>query len=315
MLFNYKRELLWIILFQSVVTTGYTPYKKPGGENVGDPGGPRGRRDLSGLGSLHDISFLPGLDAVARLERRQEPSCTCPPSADVFYPMNTTSSYMATPYGPCDIAVATSYLCPIDYYCACQPSASGMCLPTALEAISACTSYTGPTTRSSVTRWFFASVPTNLAEISGQCGGSTQTQITSFWASTMTLCPVTQACVCETSGSYSKCVDNDALPARGTACPADPCSTIKQEFSVSLPPPHATAKLGERCGGKCWRGPTNCPSGASCFTETSPTPGAYAECATANPGSRLRARSNERFDIEGINVPVKAQAIATRIYF
>ncbi|KAK6518308.1 hypothetical protein TWF506_005468 [Arthrobotrys conoides] len=308
MLFNHGRELLFLVLLQSTCTAQYRPGPRSGGQAQDAPGNKR--RDL-----LHDISFLPGLDVVARLERRQDPVCTCPPEPDVFYPISATSSYMAAPYGACDVAAATSQICPVGYYCACQPSTSGMCLPTATDTVSACTSYTGPIIRETVTRWLFSSVPTNLAAVSGQCGGITQTRETTFWAETMTLCPVTQACVCETGGSFSQCVDITALESRGTRCPPDPCSTIKQEFIVSLPPPHATAKLGERCGGKCWRGPTNCPAGAQCFTETSPTSGAYAECATANPGSRLRVRSNERFDIAGINVPVRARAIATRIYF
>ncbi|KAF3927837.1 hypothetical protein ABW20_dc0102731 [Dactylellina cionopaga] len=82
---------------------------------------------------------------------------------------------------------------------------------------------------------------------------------------------------------------------------------------VSLPPRTGTAKLGGQCGGGCWTGPTNCPSGASCYTETSPISGGYAACATEKPSSQLLARFNGKN--EGIEVPVKARAIATRVYF
>ncbi|KAK6501269.1 hypothetical protein TWF481_009110 [Arthrobotrys musiformis] len=253
--------------------------------------------------------------AKADLAKRQSSTtCECSQTVDLFYPMETLSDYMATPYGKCDITASTSNLCPTDYVCACQTeSSSSICLPTTVQDTTACnTLYAGLRVQPDTTRWFFASVPTSLAAESGQCGGTTQTPETEFWASTMTLCPEWQACVCQSSGAYSKCIDRTDPSYSGTACP-DACSTIRQEFTVSLPPPHSTAKLGGQCGGKCWKGPTNCPIGATCFTETSPTSGAYAECATANPRVQLKIRSNGRYD--GINAPVKARAIATRIYF
>ncbi|RVD85391.1 uncharacterized protein DFL_003715 [Arthrobotrys flagrans] len=308
MQFNLRHKVFLLSLLQ--LGSCWTP--KPGQQIRDSPNNGR-RRDLSELESFQDISFLPDLEVKANLEKRQDSTCTCLQNVDVFYPITTTSSYMATPYGECDVAALTSNLCPTDYICACQTNTTSICLPSTVQTTTACgTLYTGPTTRSNTTRWLFASIPTDLAAVSGQCGGTVPSTATTFWASSMTLCPVEQACVCQSSGAYSKCVDTTDPAYTGTACP-NQCATVRQEFSVSLPPPSATAKLGGQCGGRCWRGPTNCPSGATCFTETSPIPGAYAACATANPGNQLRIRSNEGY--EGINVPVKARAIATRIYF
>ncbi|KAK6347928.1 hypothetical protein TWF718_005748 [Orbilia javanica] len=303
---------LWLLCLIQLVS-GRNP-RRSGGESVSDaPSGRRRRSAKNGVEGLEDVSLLSDVEAVNPIfKKRQASTCTCSEFAETFYPMTATSSYMAAPYGKCDISASTSNLCPTDYLCACQTNSTSICLPTTVQTTTACgTLYTGPTFLPSTTRWIFASNPTSLAAESGQCGGIVQTTATTFWASSMTLCPVEQACVCQSSGAYSKCIDTTNPAYTGTACP-NSCATVRQEFSVSLPPPSATAKMGGQCGGRCWSGPTNCPAGAACFTETSPIPGGYAACATANPGSQLKIRS---YEYEGINIPVRARAIATRIYF
>ncbi|KAK6358006.1 hypothetical protein TWF730_007360 [Orbilia blumenaviensis] len=285
----------------------------PGAANI-EGGHARKRHDLkyAEADDLEDISLFPELGLRPNLAKRQNPTCSCVENADIFYPITQTSSYMATPFGRCDVSASTSNLCPTNYICACQGTSSSICLPTTVQTTTECgTIYSGPTDRSPTTKWLFSSIPTYLAVPSGQCGGVFQSTETAYWAPSMTLCPVNQACVCQSSGAYSVCIDTTASGYRGTDCP-NPCATVKQEFKVSLPPPSATAKLGGQCGGRCWTGPTNCPIGATCFTETSPVPGAYAECATINPNVRLRVR-NEQY--EGINVPARARAMATPIYF
>ncbi|KAK6521927.1 hypothetical protein TWF506_002127 [Arthrobotrys conoides] len=257
------------------------------------------------------------LKARVALAPRQD-TCSClPPPETVAYPITTLLPYMAAPYRECDIKAAASNLCPVDYLCACQTNnLTSICVPITAHPKTECL----PTFFDQIlqkredvpdsTEWEAQTIPTDLAEPDGQCGGKLQPEDEEFWATTMTRCPAGQACACQ-SADYSQCVDTTGTAYRGTECP-NSCATARQEFTVSLPPPTATAKLGGQCGGRCWAGPTNCPVGATCFTEKNPDPGAYAACATANPGSQLKIRNN---GYEGLVVPVKARAIATRIYF
>ncbi|KAF3128716.1 hypothetical protein TWF703_009297 [Orbilia oligospora] len=244
-------------------------------------------------------------------------TCKCLEAPEtVSYAITTLLPYMAAPYKECDIRAVTSNLCPIDYVCACRTNNASICIPTSIRTGTECL----PTLSDQilqkreelpdVTEWEAQTIPTDLAEPSGQCGGTIQPEATECEDySHFTLCNC-EACACQ-SADYSQCVDTIGTAYRGTECP-NSCATVRQEFTVSLPPPSATAKLGGQCGGRCWTGPTNCPVGATCFTERSPEPGAYAACDTANPGNQLKIRNNK---YEGLIVPVKARAIATRIYF
>ncbi|KAK6535089.1 hypothetical protein TWF281_006386 [Arthrobotrys megalospora] len=321
MRFSLRRQFLFLHV---VLITGVlcVPYWQRGPVDRADK---RKRRDISETDAIEKFTDWPVIRVKSALEKRQAPTCSCFTPTEVFYPIETLLPFMAAPYEECDVRASTSRLCPTDYICACQTNQTSICVPTTVRTDTACGPMnTGLALRDNVglvlrdeaeldtkiTRWEFQTILTDLAEPSGQCGGTVQATTTTFWAPSMTRCPVYQACACETSG-YSRCIDTSDPAYRGTACP-NPCATVRQEFNVSLPPPSATAKLGEQCGGRCWSGPTNCPVGAGCFTEISPIPGAYAACATANPGSQLKIR-NEGY--EGFVVPVKARAIATRIYF
>ncbi|EPS38715.1 hypothetical protein H072_7561 [Dactylellina haptotyla CBS 200.50] len=307
---DWKKSFILLFLISDLATCfgNNDKLKKPGGQCPWWI--PKRKREL-----LEDNQYKmlsPAQKVKARLERRQDASCTCNDFTTVFYPMSTPLSYMATPYGHCDISARESNLCPTDHLCVCQTSGSSICLPTSVQDNTSCISvYTGPTVQPTTTRWLWSNIPTDLADISGQCGGTTQPTATTYWVTSQTLCPVSQVCACQTSG-YSVCIDGTDAVLRGTECP-NPCTSYRYEFSVSLPPPSATAKVGEQCGGNCWAGPTNCPSGATCFTETSPVYGGYAKCATSKPESDYRVRVKERD--WGINVPARVRAIATRIYF
>ncbi|KAF3920479.1 hypothetical protein ABW20_dc0106516 [Dactylellina cionopaga] len=258
-----------------------------------------GRRDMvDGFGSFED------------LEKRQASSTNCDCPDALTYGLTTLETYMATPFGRCNPSSTVSNLCPTDYLCACQQSGTSRCLPTTVAPNTDCTVYTGPSVLPPVTRWFLSSTLDYGADPSGQCGGIPDTTAAILWTTTKTECPNHQQCVCTKSGQYSGCVDTTASSFSGTDCP----NTCRYEFKVSLPPPTATAKIGGQCGGSCWTGPTNCPSGATCFTETSPSPGAFAMCHTTKPSSTNKLRLKARGE-EGIDVPARVQARATPIYF
>ncbi|EPS44797.1 hypothetical protein H072_1212 [Dactylellina haptotyla CBS 200.50] len=240
--------------------------------------------------------------------KRQDDSCPCRESQDVTYSLAALETYMATPYGQCNVASTASNLCPTDYLCVCQASGvTSRCLPTTVAQNTICTTYTGPSVQPDVTRWWLSSTLDYGADPSGQCGGSQQATATTTWITTRTICPQYQACACQTPG-YSSCMGTSDPNFKGTTCP------VTNEFTIKLPPPSATARNGEQCGGKGWYGPTNCSPGASCYTETSPSPGMFAMCATNTPKPQLRLRLKERGD-EGIHVPARVRAIATAIYF
>ncbi|KAF3920197.1 hypothetical protein AA313_de0205642 [Arthrobotrys entomopaga] len=279
------------------------------------------KRDLeSGEFEHHDLEdrdLFPALENANGLEKRQAGCSQCFIVPSVTYSLSTPLPYMATPYGGCTITASTSNLCPTDYYCACQTNTTSICLPTtATQAATACTPFSGPLTTGSewnrVNTSFVYTLSSTLpiwAAPSGQCGGVAPTTASTSWNPSQTLCPTSQACACKTAGVYSACVDTTDSNFSGTDC----ANTCRYEFTVSLPPPSSTALMNGQCGGSCWNGPTNCPDGASCYTETSPNPGGYAECNTAH-GSRLRVRNIDNADA-GIRVPVQARAVATMVYF
>ncbi|KAK6335067.1 hypothetical protein TWF718_010509 [Orbilia javanica] len=243
------------------------------------------------------------------LQKRAGKACDCVESTTASYGLTSLEPYMATPFGKCDVSAKTSNLCPTDYLCVCENSSLSRCLPTSTVSNTECTTYTGPSVVPKVTFWWLSTTLEYGADPSGQCGGSNQPSPTTSWDPQKTECPRYQACACQKSG-YSVCVDTTVSDFTGTSCP----NSCKYQFNVSLPPPSATAKVGGQCGGTCWTGPTNCPSGATCFTETSPSPGAYAMCHTTKPSTVRKLRLKERGE-EGINVPARVQARATPIYF
>ncbi|KAK6529453.1 hypothetical protein TWF281_008626 [Arthrobotrys megalospora] len=269
------------------------------------------KRDLDslpgGFDGLEARDFSPKDEGA--LKKRQGSSCDCVETSTLSYGLNTLEPYMATPFGKCDVSASTSNLCPTDYNCVCQDEGLSRCLPTKTVSNTECTTYTGPSVLPKVTFWWLSSTLEYGADPSGQCGGIKQPSATTNWDSQKTDCPRSQACACQKPG-YSICMDTTASDFTGTTCP----NTCKYEFKVSLRPPSATAKIGHQCGGKCWPGPTNCPSGATCFTETSPLPGAYAMCHTTKPDVVRKLRLRARGD-EGIDVPARVQARATPIYF
>ncbi|EPS39456.1 hypothetical protein H072_6762 [Dactylellina haptotyla CBS 200.50] len=153
---------------------------------------------LTILDLFEDISLSPGVIARADLEKRQSPdsTCACYDTSPTYYPVETPPSYMATPYGDCNIAAKESNLCPSDFLCACQTNGtSSICLPTTVQATTECnTVYPGPFPSSTETRWLYSYAPTDLAAPSGQCGGSRQPAATTEWSPSQTLCPDGQAC-------------------------------------------------------------------------------------------------------------------------
>ncbi|KAK6353988.1 hypothetical protein TWF730_008408 [Orbilia blumenaviensis] len=271
------------------------------------------KRDLD---ALEPRDFSPAKNRP--LHKRAGKACDCVETSTVSYGLSTLEPYMATPYGRCDVKAETSNLCPTDYNCVCQDSSMSRCLPTSTVHNTECTTYTGASEQPKVTYWWLSSTLKYGADPSGQCGGSAQPDATRSWDPTKTDCPRFQACACKKPG-YSICMDTTDSLFTGTACPMAAAkaksNSCKYEYKgTSLPPPSETAKIGGQCGGTCWTGPTNCPSGATCFTETSPSPGAYAMCHTTKPAAANKLRLKARGE-EGINVPARVQAMATPIYF
>ncbi|KAK6510591.1 hypothetical protein TWF506_009694 [Arthrobotrys conoides] len=247
------------------------------------------------------------------LEKREGKSCDCVETETASYGLINTETYMASPFGRCDVRSTASNLCPTDHLCVGQDKTFSRCLPTTIVSNTEFTTYTGPSSQPSITFWWLSSVVKYGADPSGQCGGSTRLPPPApAWDSLKTDCPYKQACACQEEGVFSVCVDTAAKEFIGTQCPK-PKDTCTYKFK-NLPPPTATAKIGGQCGGTCWSGPTNCPKGAICHTETSPSPGAYAMCHTVKPINVKRLRLKGRGD-EGIHVPARVQALATPIYF
>ncbi|RVD83209.1 uncharacterized protein DFL_007605 [Arthrobotrys flagrans] len=268
------------------------------------------KRDLDSLpGGFDGLEARDFSPAENKPLQKRGKSCDCVETTTASYGLTSLEPYMATPFGRCDVSAKTSNLCPTDYNCVCQDSTLSRCLPTSTVSNTECTTYTGASVLPKVTFWWLSSTLEYGADPSGQCGGTKQPSATTSWDPQKTDCPRYQACACQQPG-YSVCVDTSASDFTGTSCP----NTCKYQFKVSLPPPSATAKIGGQCGGTCWTGPTNCPAGATCFTETSPSPGAYAMCHTTKPAAVRKLRLKERGE-EGINVPAKVQARATPIYF
>ncbi|KAF3931483.1 hypothetical protein ABW19_dt0204674 [Dactylella cylindrospora] len=266
------------------------------------------KRDLDSSAAIENLTLAERVQQLelARVERRQDYEY------QVYY-LSSTMEYMATPYGNCnnDGSGADSS-CPTDYICVCQQPGSSICLTTLVASDVACgTPYAGPTVQPPTTMWVLTETDTYMAAPWGQCGGTTPTAGTS-WNSAKTACPRDQVCDCQDL-YYSQCIPLTEAAISGTACPSNSWG-CQYPTDVTLPPPEATASIWEQCGGRCWTGPTNCPEGASCWTETSPNPGAYAMCDTAKPENdyykvRLKGRG------EAINVPARVQAVATPIAF
>ncbi|KAK6334885.1 hypothetical protein TWF718_010330 [Orbilia javanica] len=250
---------------------------------------------------------------LEKLKRQVPDTCTCYEPITETYSGTALQTYFALPFSGCTVSASTSNLCPTDYVCACQNNGTSICLPTAVQTTTECgTPYSGPTIYPATNfTWELSSPLPDFAFPTEQCGGTLAAAATLSWKTIQTRCPASQSCVCQTASRFSRCIDTTEIPASGV--PAD-CLTCRYEFNYDLPPPSGTARLGGQCGGKCWTGPTNCPTSATCFTETSPTPGGYAECALTNPAHRLKVRQ-EGHEVLDINLPARVQAIATPIYF
>ncbi|KAK6354189.1 hypothetical protein TWF730_008601 [Orbilia blumenaviensis] len=278
------------------------------------PNSGAGKRSIGALEDTLWVRDLPANQVLEKLKRQANPStCGCLETKSEFYDITALETYMATPFGRCDIRASTSNLCPTDHLCACQNNETSICLPTAIQTITECgTPYSGPTTHTTTQfTWLLSSPLSDFAFPTEQCGGTLAAAATIPWEPTQTVCPATQSCVCQTASRFSRCIDTTDIASNGI--PAT-CLTCKYEFNYNLPPPSATARLGGQCGGRCWTGPTNCPTSATCFTETLPTPGGYAECALSNPSRRLKVRQ-EGHEVLDVNLPARVQAMATPIYF
>ncbi|KAK6529647.1 hypothetical protein TWF281_008812 [Arthrobotrys megalospora] len=276
--------------------------------------GTSGKRDVESIDSLEDTLSLrdtQAMEVLDKLNKRQASTCGCYEPRTELYPLKSLEPYMATPFGACTISASTSNLCPIDHVCACQATGVSMCVPTAAQTTTECgTPYPGPTTYPPTNFTWSLSAP--LAEFAfptEQCGGTLAPYAALSWNPIQTMCPQTQSCVCETASRFSRCIDTTAI---ADGAPTD-CLTCRYEFNYDLPAPTGTAQIGGQCGGKCWTGPTNCPTSATCFTELSPTPGGYAQCGFSNPVRQLKVRQEGRHEV--MDVPARVQAIATPIYF
>ncbi|KAK6541910.1 hypothetical protein TWF694_007686 [Orbilia ellipsospora] len=279
-----------------------------------------GKRDYDGV-EYSDYQLEP----QALFKRQQDPVCDCLSTSTAIYPLTTLEPYMATAYGNCDQRWTTSNLCPIQYNCGCQVTGTSMCVPTSVVPGTGCTVYNGPKTKPATQLWWLSSPLAYGAVPSGQCGGVPKPTGPTTWPGGKKICPISQACACDRP-DYWTCIGVTDASYTGTAC-RKPTSTLSHSpatthaangtcryaFSVSMPPPSATAHDGEQCGGKCWTGPTNCSPGMTCYTETAPSPGAYAACYSAKPYSKRIMRRNG--EAEGINVPARVQAMATPVYF
>ncbi|RVD83355.1 uncharacterized protein DFL_007746 [Arthrobotrys flagrans] len=269
---------------------------------------------VDSAGGTFWLRDTPANQVLKKLKRQAEPStCDCYEPQTELYALKTPEPYMAIAFGECTISASTSNLCPTDFLCACQYNGTSICLPTAIRTTTDCGNpYLGPTTYPPTNfTWSLSSPLPDFAYPTEQCGGTLAAAATLSWSTIQTRCPASQSCVCQTASRFSRCIDTTDIPATGA--PTD-CLTCKYEFNYNLPPPSATARLGGQCGGKCWTGPTNCPTSATCFTETSPIPGGYAECALTNPSQRLKVRQ-EGHEVFDVNLPARVQAIATPIYF
>ncbi|KAF3187121.1 hypothetical protein TWF106_008353 [Orbilia oligospora] len=272
-----------------------------------------GKRDLDSLpGGFNGLAARDSSPAEKNpLDKRGGKSCECVETETASYALASLEPFMATPFGKCNTQSSTSRVCPTDHFCVPQDKTFSRCLPTTVTLNADYITYTGPAVQPSVTFWWLDpySLPKYAADPSGQCGGTAQPSPAPLWDKSQTKCPHQHACACQQPG-FSICMDTRAKEYTGTACP----NTCKYQFKENLPPPTATAKIGGQCGGSCWPGPTNCPGGATCFTETHPSPGAYAMCHTTKPAAVRKLRLKERAE-EGINVPARVQALATPIYF
>ncbi|KAK6510777.1 hypothetical protein TWF506_009873 [Arthrobotrys conoides] len=265
------------------------------------------------------IRDTPAGQVLEKLNKRQaEPdTCKCFEGLSETYSTTVPLTYFAMPFEGCDVRDITSNLCPLRFGCVCQQTGISMCLPTDIQSDTDCgTIYSGPTTYPlQEFTWLLSGPLPEFAYPTEQCGGVPG--ITSLaWRTEQTKCPKTQACVCESVSSgkvlYARCRDTSLIPPNlaSGGC----ATTCKYEFGLDVPPPTATARIGGQCGGRCWPGPRNCPPSATCFTETGPTPGAYAECGYTNPSRRLKVR-RDNYQVLSGNLPARVQAMATPIYF
>ncbi|EPS44990.1 hypothetical protein H072_976 [Dactylellina haptotyla CBS 200.50] len=274
--------------------------------------------------NLENVSLSPAAEAKELLQKRDDSNstCACGPQV-VYYHYDEPLPYFALPLNNCTPTATTSRLCPTDYICACKSSGTSICTPKSVQNTTECGTanvlaertdlvprdeYDADPTDSITEYYILDSAPTDVAAPSGQCGGTTNPAGTTFWATTMTVCPANQICSCISTG-FSQCVGTTGTSPYNTACPC----TNEFPYPSNFPGPTATAKLKGQCGGSCWPGPTNCPSGATCYTEKSPNPGGYAYCATAKPTSEYKLRKRDGWHV--MNVPARARAIATRIFF
>ncbi|KAF3091382.1 hypothetical protein TWF569_010786 [Orbilia oligospora] len=279
---------------------------------------PTVKRDTGSINPAEGTFWLrdtPAKQVLEKLNKRQDGPSTC----DCYEPLTETYSgtitptYFALPFQSCDVRDVTSNLCPTDFICACQQNGTSMCLPTAVQTETECgTPYSGPTTFSLQDfTWALSSPLAEFAFPSEQCGGSVGIITTLAWRTEQTKCPRSQSCVCESASLHAKCRDIELVPP---GLEEGEClTTCKYEFRLDVPAPTATAILGGQCGGRCWPGPRNCPSSATCFTETGPTPGGYAECGFTNPARKLKVRRDHEVLVG--NLPARVQAMATPIYF
>ncbi|EPS40001.1 hypothetical protein H072_6427 [Dactylellina haptotyla CBS 200.50] len=299
---------------------GWSPWRSFGGFKRDLEGGELQGRDWD-TSEWNGGNLFPGLEQANGLEKRQADCPQCYFAPTITYVLSSTETYMATPYGGCTIGGSTSNLCPTDFACACQTNSTSICIPTTVApATPTCTPYTGPVTTgndwtiigtepSDTSVWIYtlSSLNPSFADPSGQCGGTIQNGATT-WDPAKTKCPSAQRCACINTG-LSTCINTNDANYRGTECP----NTCKYEFTVSLPAPSETAKLNAQCGGSCWNGPTNCPSGASCRTESSPTSGAFAACVTTGGFVRMKVRSPDGGYEVVDNLPAQVRAVATPV--
>ncbi|KAK6537597.1 hypothetical protein TWF694_011777 [Orbilia ellipsospora] len=209
------------------------------------------------------------LDAPEVLQRRQTADVEKRQGGGYTYSLTTLPPWAALPYSKC----GGSTICPNSWYCQCQNGASSRCLPTTL-ASGPCSVYAGATAYAQC-EFYWPTTDTVHATAFGQCGGYTTANINQAW-DTRTVCPEGQHCACSNFW-YSQCTSTN-LP---TTCPG--ASIYWGCGGQAYTSPKAS---GDYCGGHCFTVsgmPSACPGGMKCYTETGPSPGFAAICASSSP--------------------------------
>ncbi|EPS43502.1 hypothetical protein H072_2553 [Dactylellina haptotyla CBS 200.50] len=217
----------------------------------------------------------PELDVVKRepapaadVERRQGGGYT--------YSLTTLPNWAALPYSAC----GGTTICPNSWYCRCQTPGSSRCMP----AAGACSVYAGATSYTQC-EFYWPTTDTVHATAWGQCGGYTGANINQAW-DTRTVCPDGQRCACSNFW-YQQCTPSN-LP---TTCPG--ASTYWGCGGQAYSSPTAS---GDYCGGHCFTVsgvPSQCPGNMKCYTETGPSPGFAAICASSSPPAGPQNKSYE----------------------